>query len=151
MILSKTAKRLRRIATENTEPTKTDQSFRKDCDVNTIISKFKKTGQITHLARNQGVYADLSTVTDLLSSLNQVKQAEEAFMTIPSELRYRLNNSPAEFVEWINDPKNNEEAIKYGLKSRSEIPDEPKTLTKEKPNAKSPKNTDPDTSGSDPK
>lgn len=151
-MISHTPRRIRRVATENTESSMTDQSFKKDCDVNTVIARFKKTGQITHLARTQGVYADLSETKDLLSSIMEVQRANDAFMTLPSQLRAKLNNSPADFIEWINDPKNDEEAIKYGLKSRSVISEEVKEpQKKEKPNAKSPKDSDPSPTGDDPK
>ena len=40
----------------------TDQQFKDDCDVNFIVDKFTKTGHLTHLAKFQGMYADVSFV-----------------------------------------------------------------------------------------
>jgi len=106
----------KRVATVNTEPSKTDQSQAKACDVNNIIAKYKKTGQLTHLKSKQGTYADLSEVTDLLGALTTVQKAQEAFETLPASLRKKLNNDPVRFIEYLKDPKNDEEAIKLGLK-----------------------------------
>ncbi len=105
-----------RVYTENTEKDLADQSFKKDCDVNTVIARFKKTGQITHLAKSAGVYADVSTITDLSSAIEQVQKASEAFDTLPADLRKKLNNDPVEFLRYIQDDKLIKEHIKYGLR-----------------------------------
>lgn len=128
----------RRVYTEITGVSKTDQSQKEACDVNNIMSRYKKTGQITHLAKKQGVYADLTQISDLQSAIQQVQQAKTAFMTLPAELRAQLNNDPAKLVEFLQNPKNDELAIKYGLKDAPPptIRETPKTqpkTTKPKP------------------
>lgn len=107
----------RRVYTVNEQPSKTDQSQAPACDVNNIMAKYKKTGQITHLARKQGVYADVSQISDLQTAIEQVQSANNAFMSIPAELRAKLNNDPVKFIEYLQDPSNDEESIKYGLKT----------------------------------
>ena len=37
-----------RVYTVNNEPSMTDQQFKDDCDVNSIVNKFTKTGHLTH-------------------------------------------------------------------------------------------------------
>lgn len=105
-----------RVATQFPDETKTDQSFKDECDVNNIIAKFKKTGQLTHLAKRPGVYADISEITDLLDMTNKVKEAQDAFDALPSQLRKKLDNDPAKFIDYVNDPKNNEELVSFGIK-----------------------------------
>lgn len=112
----------KRVYTVNEEPSKTDQSFKDEVNVNNIISKFNKTGQISHLAKKQGMYADLSTIEDLHTSLTQVVQAQEAFDSLPAELRRRFGNSPVEMVNFLQDPANDQEAVKLGLKQYQSIP-----------------------------
>lgn len=104
--------------TKNTLPSKTDQSFKNDCDVNFIMSRFLKTGQVTHLAKRQGVYADVSEIKDLHESMIQVTQAQEAFNMLPAHLRERFQNSPVEMLRFLQNPKNDSEAIELGLKVR---------------------------------
>ncbi|QXP08472.1 MAG: internal scaffolding protein [Arizlama microvirus] len=110
-----------RVATINDQPSKTDQSMKEQCDVNNIVRKFKRTGQVSHLSQKQGQYADVSEISDLLSATTKVAQAQDAFMTLPAALRKKLNNNPAELISWLNDPKNDDEAIKLGIKERKKI------------------------------
>lgn len=118
----------KRVYTENKLHSKTDQSFKKECDVNNIVKQYAKTGQITHLARTQGVFADLSNVDDLLSSYDDIKQAESAFLKVPAELRKKLHNDPNNLISYLQDPKNDLEAIQYGLKDKRELPTDPSKI-----------------------
>jgi len=121
----------KRVHTVNTEPSKTDQQWKKSCDVNEIVTKYKRTGQLSHVRSQQPVYQDVSEIPDLLTSLTQVQKAKDAFLTVPAELRKKLDNDPVKFIEYLNEPSNNDEAIKYGLKNRptpppQNTPEEPK-------------------------
>lgn len=98
-----------------TKPSKTDQSFKKECDVNHIMSRFAKTGEITHLRRQQGVYADITNLKGLQESAEQLHTVREIFNELPSELREKLDNNPLNFIDYLQDPKNLEEATKYGF------------------------------------
>jgi hypothetical protein len=49
--------------------------------------------------------------------------ANDAFMTLPAELRYKFNNDPQNFISYLQDPKNDEEAIKYGFKVKRQTED----------------------------
>lgn len=106
----------RRVYTENTQPSKTDQQWKKECDANHILKKFATTGQFTHTAKNPGIYQDCSEIKDLHGSLVQVKSAEYEFRNLPAHIRKRFNNSMLDYVTFIQDPSKNEEAIALGLK-----------------------------------
>lgn len=105
----------KRVYTINNEESRTQQQFKDDVDVNNIIAKYKKTGQIMHLNRKAGVYADLSNITDYATMVNQTFEAQKAFMTLPAEIRRRFDNDPGKLVAFLQDPKNLEEGIKLGL------------------------------------
>lgn len=106
----------RDVVTINNEPSMTDQSQLKETDINHIYSKYMKTGEINLINANVGRYADLTEITDLGEMLEAVKFAKETFMTIPGELRAKFDNDPENFIAYLNDPQNDEEAIKYGFK-----------------------------------
>jgi len=112
----------KRVYTENKEPSKTDQSYKADCDTNTIIKKFLKTGQVTHVAKMAGKFADISAVPDFHTAMSTVKEAEYAFMQLPSQLRAKHGNDVSQMLDWIKDPKNKEEAIELGLMEWVEAP-----------------------------
>lgn len=110
------------VHTVNEQPSETDQSFGKECDINHIVKKFIKTGQITHLARRQGFYGDQSQIPDFQNAMDTVTKAQQAFDALPAHLRKRFANSPQELVEFLKDPKNREEAITLGLLEKTETP-----------------------------
>lgn len=103
------------VRTINNEPSKTDQSMKDECDVNEILRKYMKTGQI-NLPNQHGQYLDVSDIQDLHLALTQVNEATQAFDQLPPEIRRRFGNSLTELVSFLDDPQNNEEAIKLGLK-----------------------------------
>lgn len=98
------------------EPSMAKQSFRDECDINNIMKKYEKTGLLDHVNQYQGQYADLTGIVDYHTALNQVIAAEEAFMTLPAGIRSRFDNDPGNFLAFVDDPNNEEEMIKMGLK-----------------------------------
>lgn len=104
-----------RVATVNTEPTRTQQQFKDECDVNLIMKKYHQTGEIYHINRKQGVYADLSEVGDFQQMLHTVMEVQHTFDTLPAEVRAKFHNDPAELIEFVKDPKNFEEGLKLGI------------------------------------
>lgn len=107
-----------RVFTKDFEPTKTSQEFKDDCDPNNIVRKFKQDGILTHMNKKAGVYADLTNIPSYQEALNTVIQAQNAFETLPSQIRKQFNNSPQEFVEFMQDPKNHDKAADMGLVER---------------------------------
>lgn len=105
----------KRVSTINVEKSKTDPSFAEQADVNFIMSRYRKTGQITHLARRQGVFADVSNIPDLLGAYQAVAAAQDAFKILPAKLREKLGNDPARLPGYLKDPNNFDEAVSYGL------------------------------------
>lgn len=104
-----------RVSTVFEKPSKTQQQFKDDCDVNLILEKYTKGEDITHLSNRQGTYADVSQVDGLLDAHIQLKAAEKAFMQLPAQLRKKLGNNPLALEDYLNDPENIEEALHYGL------------------------------------
>ncbi len=91
------------------------QSFQKECDINTIMRKYEKSGLIEHLNTNQGQYGNYIGFEDYHSSLNQILAADAAFLTIPSRIRAKFNNDPGVFLEFAQNPENHEEMVELGL------------------------------------
>ncbi len=116
----------RRVATENMDKSKTDQSWKDDCDVNHIMKRFMGSAvPISHVNRRQGYFADVSEISDLHTSLIQVEQAKAAFYAIPADIRAKFGNDMRKYVEFMNDPANDQECIDLGLKVGPEVVDKP--------------------------
>lgn len=104
-----------RVQTINLEPSLTQQQFAADCDINNIMRKYQTTGEFTHLTSKQGRYADFSDITDYREMLDTVKYADEAFASLPADVRLRFKNDPAHLLEFLQDSKNYDEGVKLGL------------------------------------
>lgn len=92
----------------------TQQQFKDEADINTIVNRFLKTG-VLPTPNNFPQYVDFEGVFDYQSAMNMVRAADESFMRMDAKLRARFNNSPQEFLEFFADPANTEEAIRLGL------------------------------------
>lgn len=111
------------------EKTMAKQAFKDECNINTIMSKYQKTGLIEHVQKVQGAYGDFTSVQDYQLSLNQVIEAQEAFEALPAAVRKRFGNDPSHLMSFLEDPSNLDEAVKLGLVELTPIP-QPKTEEK---------------------
>lgn len=121
-IIEKQGKR-KRVATYNSEPTRTQQQYKDQVNINNIMDRYKKTGTIAHI-RNaaSGTYMDLTEIPDLQGSLMQIKKAELAFLEIPAQVRLKFNNDPSQLITYLKDSKNHDEAIQLGLMVKRDEP-----------------------------
>jgi phage internal scaffolding protein len=92
----------------------TQQQFREESDINTIVDRFMKTGHLPEPA-SMPQYVDYEGVFDFQSAMNVVRQADENFMRMDAKVRARFHNSPQEFLEFFANPDNGDEAVRLGL------------------------------------
>lgn len=100
------------------DPSLTQQQFKDETDINTIVDMFMKTGHVP-TAHSMPQYMDSDGIFDFQGAMNLVRQADENFMRLDSKLRARFHNSAQEFLEFFADPGNTEEAIRLGLAVRT--------------------------------
>lgn len=93
----------------------TKQSFKNETDINRIIGKYRRTGLIDHVNRYQGRYSDLSNPVDYQTALNVLIAADDAFSSLPSDVRKKFSNSPHEFLTFVSDPANADALVDMGL------------------------------------
>lgn len=98
------------------------QSFKEECDINTILAKYNKTGILEHVQKVQGSYGDFTNVQEYQLNLNQVIAAQDAFDALPAKIRERFANDPARLMTFLNDEKNLDEAVSLGLVEAPEPP-----------------------------
>jgi len=96
---------------------RTKQSFRDECDINFIMDKWKRTGEIpaASVGKMRPKYGDFSNPNDYMEACNRVLDANEAFASLPAFLRDRFANEPANLIAFLSDSNNQDEAIKLGL------------------------------------
>lgn len=99
----------------------TQQQFKDDTDVNVIMEKFMKTGQIG-LHVPPMLEGDFTELPSYQEALHTVMAANDMFMEIPAKTRLQFENDPQKLMDFLADPNNTEEAIKLGLKVKAEEP-----------------------------
>lgn len=106
-------------------PSMTKQSEMEACDIHNILKQYSPAGLQQLIAESQakGAYTDLPDDVDYQAALNTVLEGERAFATLPAHVRDRFHNNPAEFLEFMADGSNQDEAIKLGLATDSRQPD----------------------------
>jgi len=105
----------RQFSTQTIGSSRTQTQFAAECDVNNILKKYRNTGMLNHVMKTQGNYGDFSSVDDYQTTLHKLTTAQDNFLALPSELRSKFNNDPANLISFINDPKNYDDSVKYGL------------------------------------
>jgi len=81
----------------------TKQSFREECDINTIMKQYRATGIIGHVAQRDPVFLDIPDIPDYQAALNQVRAAEAAFEGLPSAIRERYENDPGRLLDALGN------------------------------------------------
>lgn len=96
-------------------PGMTKQSFADETNINNIIRRYERDQVLTHLNKYEGKYGDFIGYSDYHTSLNLLRDADEAFSSIPAGIRSRFDNDPAKFLEFAQNGQNHEELVKMGL------------------------------------
>ena len=104
---------------------RTKQSFKDECDVNQIMKRWQKTGEMNHLNNFSPTYGDFTNADDYLSATLKCKQAESDFDALSANIRNRMGNNPANLLAFMADPANLEEAVSLGLVQKPADPPAP--------------------------
>lgn len=94
---------------------RTKQSFKEECDINSVMAKWERSGVLGHQNRTVPEYGDFSNVPDYHTAVNLVREAERQFEELPAHIRDRFSNEPAELLAFMDKPINREEAIEMGI------------------------------------
>lgn len=103
------------------EESKTQQQFKDESDINTIVERFGLTGELPTVNR-MPVSGDFTGVTDFQTAMQLVRKAQEGFMEFPAQLRARFANDPQRVLQFLEDEKNRDEAIRLGLVPKPQDP-----------------------------
>jgi len=96
------------------DPSLAQQHYKDESDINNILRQFNVTGLLPQAPLSPR-YGDFSGITDYHSALNAVIAAEDGFMALPADLRAKFNNDPELLINFLDDPKNKDQAIALGL------------------------------------
>nr|QJB19904.1 MAG: internal scaffolding protein [Microvirus sp.] len=115
------------------EPKITDQSAKRQCDINVIMANYAKTGLLPISNNREPRYIDNSTIPSLEAAFNIVNAASEAFNSLPANIRKLMDNDPSNLEFFVQNPDNRTLLEQHGMLI-SKIPTQT-TTTKENPPA----------------
>lgn len=108
-----------KIALKCPEATLTQQQYKDDQDINNIMKKYRLTG-IANLMKQDPMFDDVSNF-DYQEAMYKIAEANSNFEQLDVKIKDKFNNDPAKLIEFLNDSKNKEEAIKLGLVKPDEV------------------------------
>ena len=104
----------REYAISSDKPSLTRQEFAQECDINVILARYQASGEIDFLNKHAPKYMD-TTAVDFQTAMETVANAQSAFNDLPSHVRDRFKNDPAQLLDFVHNEANRDEAIKLGL------------------------------------
>ena len=104
---------------EFTEPSATKQSFKDEVNINNILKRYTQTGEID-LKPQALPFTDCTQAKSFSDMCSQISEAENYFMSLPAEVREEFDNDVIEFVDFMSDDNNLEEAYEMGILSKPE-------------------------------
>ncbi len=93
----------------------TQEQFAEESEINNIIRSHDRNGVIEHINRGNAIYGDFSGITDFSEALDQIREAQNEFMNIPSEIREKFQNDAGQFFKFASNPENIQELREMGL------------------------------------
>lgn len=123
------------------EETLTVQADAEQCDINVLVRQFGVMSDMPVGNPKVPLPDEFYEITDFQSAMNKVREAEEAFMAMPAEVRAEMGHDPGKFVAFAADPANLDRMRKWGLAPPAPVPPSvpPKTDDSQSPEPPAPK------------
>ncbi|WNK14552.1 MAG: internal scaffolding protein [Microvirus sp.] len=110
-----------RVSISFTGSGRTKQEFKDECDINVLMGKYLRTGQMDHVNQRLPQFADVTDI-DFQAAQNLIADAHAMFEEIPSAVRARFDNDPGKLLDWVHDPRNAKEASDLGFLNLEKCP-----------------------------
>ncbi len=127
-IMSRATKLRKRVCIDKMDPSKTDQSFKNEVNINNIIDRYKKTGLLPNFKERIPLFGDENTTT-LYDAFQAVSNAQELFLELPVAIRKEMGHDPKNLESYLSNPENAETLLEYGL-TEAKIESKAKNETK---------------------
>jgi len=97
------------------DASRTQQHFREQTNINSIIAKYKRTGFLPVVQNGQPMYGDFSSGKSYHEMVNQVQTAQEAFNQLPGEFKKQFEQNPGAMIDFVLNADNHQIALEMGL------------------------------------
>lgn len=108
----------------------TEQSHASECDINRLVSHYQRSGVLGDPSSyREMVYGNFSEVGDFHERMQTLKEAQEKFDALPSNIRDAFGNDPGKLIDAVLDPAQKEKLQALGIfkapAAPSGTPDQP--------------------------
>lgn len=104
-----------RVLTPVGERSMTIQSAAAECDINNILSQYRRTGIVNHVTQARASYEDLPDAVDYQASMHLLMDAQAAFAGLPAKVRDHYANDPLRLLQAIQDPQQLDQLRDFGI------------------------------------
>lgn len=96
---------------------KTRSEFQEECHLPTMMKRWRRQGILGDVLRttHPNSYGDFSNVDDYKTAMDAIRDAENAFLTLPAAVRGRFNNSPQQLLQALENPLMKDELTELGV------------------------------------
>jgi phage internal scaffolding protein len=91
----------------------TQQHFKEEHTMNNMVNKYLKGGR-PPLNERQATFGDFASI-DFQEMQNAIADINTQFAELPARLRTKFGNRPENLLRWLENPANQETAVKLGL------------------------------------
>lgn len=109
---------------------RTKQAFKDETDINQIMKRYMKTGILDHARKHEPEYG-FATSTDFQESMEIILRAQNMFQDLPAQVRSRFQNEPGQFLDFVQDPENQQDLFDMGLSTYPPL--QPQVIPEETP------------------
>lgn len=95
--------------------TKTQKHFKDQCDINKIAKMVEATGSTQHVKQARERFGNFEDVFDYGANMDKAAKAQQLFERLPTHIRKKVQNSIPAFFNYIQDPDNFQECVKWGI------------------------------------
>lgn len=106
-------------------PSRTQQSFKDETNINNIMAKYQKTGLLDHINEHGASYGDQPSADDYHEAMNRVASTKSMFEELPSSTREQFDNDPSKFLEYVSDEEKREALLNTGNINPEDLEDDP--------------------------
>lgn len=96
------------------DKTRTQQHLAEETNINWIVNRYQQTGEVPQ-HQLPPLNIDFAQGLDFQQAMDQIVQAREAFDALPSGVRSKFHNDPAEFVDFMSNADNRDQIRGMGL------------------------------------
>ncbi len=102
------------VKAEQGGPSEVREAFKDEADINNIVARYQKTGQMP-LNADEARFGDVSDFRDYKAALDFVREARDNLRDMPEEARGQYQADPDGFIEALEEATTRDDLVALGI------------------------------------